>query len=275
MAIVYSIHPRRRSSGIDLMIEQIADGPKRIVAFDGGGIRGIFSLQIAKRVEQLFREEYGKPDLVLSDVIDFFAGTSTGAIIATFLAWGYPVDEVERLYINHGKEMFARAWFWNRWFKATYRAEMIANFFKQQFVEDNGTLALLDSKKLKTLLLVVMRNATTGSPWPISSNPNAKYNVASLPDCNLKIALWQLLRASTAAPTFFSSGTDHARRPEIPIRRRRNHSVQQPVSAGGAHGDAALLPPRLAHWTPENPRHLHWYRWAAEPFQENAGCQDQ
>ena len=81
---------------------------KRIMAFDGGGIRGVFSLQVAARAEALFREGQGRPDLVLADAVDLFAGTSTGAIIATFLAWGYPVAEVERLYVTHGKQMFAR-----------------------------------------------------------------------------------------------------------------------------------------------------------------------
>jgi len=48
-----------------------------------------------------------------------------------------------------------------------------------------------------------MRNATTDSPWPISNNPYAKYNATSRSDCNLKLPLWKLVRASTAAPTYF------------------------------------------------------------------------
>lgn len=48
-----------------------------------------------------------------------------------------------------------------------------------------------------------MRNATTDSPWPISNNPKAYYNNISRTDCNLNFPLWQLIRASTAAPTFF------------------------------------------------------------------------
>jgi patatin-like phospholipase/acyl hydrolase len=44
---------------------------------------------------------------------------------------------------------------------------------------------------------------TTDSPWPISTNPFAKYNDLSRDDCNLRIPLWQLVRASTAAPVFF------------------------------------------------------------------------
>jgi hypothetical protein len=49
----------------------------------------------------------------------------------------------------------------------------------------------------------VTRNVTTDSPWPISSNPDAKYNDLLRSDCNLRIPLWQLVRASTAAPVYF------------------------------------------------------------------------
>jgi hypothetical protein len=45
-------------------------------------------------------------------------------------------------------------------------------------------------------------NATTESPWPISSSTDAKYNNPSRPDCNLRIPLWRLVRASTAVRCF-------------------------------------------------------------------------
>ena len=175
------------------------------MSFDGGGIRGIFSLQIAAHIERAFREEYDRPSLVLSDVYDLFAGTSTGAIIAAFLAWGSPVANVESLYLSRGKDMFAHQnplLPWRR-LKSKYRVEAIADFFRSQFREDNGAPARLGSSKLKQTLLVVMRNATTGAPWPITNNANALYNDRALPNNNLQIPLWQLLRASTAAPTFF------------------------------------------------------------------------
>ncbi|MGC2680140.1 MAG: hypothetical protein WA415_29865, partial [Mycobacterium sp.] len=57
------------------------------------------------------------------------------------------------------------------------------------------------------LLLVVVRNATTDSPWPLSNNPNALFNAASRADNNLAIPLWQLVRAGTAAPTYFPPET--------------------------------------------------------------------
>jgi hypothetical protein len=48
-----------------------------------------------------------------------------------------------------------------------------------------------------------MRNATTGAPWVITNSPNAKYNHPDLEGNNLKIPLYQLIRASTAAPIYF------------------------------------------------------------------------
>jgi patatin-like phospholipase/acyl hydrolase len=174
----------------------------RLLSFDGGGIRGLFSLEIARRMETLLREEQGRPDLVLADHFHYFGGTSTGAIIATFLAWGLPVDEVVRLYRENAKVMFTKAGLSNM-HTHRFAGEPISKFLREFFTEDDGSQATLGSDKLKRLLLVVTRNATTGSPWPLSNNPNALYNDRTKPGCNLDLPLWQIVRASTAAPTFF------------------------------------------------------------------------
>jgi len=179
---------------------------KRILALDGGGIRGVFTLQILAKVETLFREERNNPNLVLADVFDLIAGTSTGAIIAAFLSWGLPVREIEKLYIEHSPAMFTKEW--KQW-KSTYNPEAIARFFQGHFKEEDGSPAKLGTKRLKTLLLIVTRNGSTGGSWPVTNNPDAQFNLRRLkdgtpnPECNLEFALWQLLRASTAAPWFF------------------------------------------------------------------------
>jgi hypothetical protein len=181
---------------------------KRILALDGGGIRGVFSLQVLARLEELFREEHKNQALVLADVFDLFAGTSTGAIIAAFLSWGLPVRQIEKLYLEHSPKMFARG-SWTQQWRAKYKPEAIARFFRDQFAEADGTPALLGTGRLKKLLLIVMRNGSTGGSWPVTNNPAAKFNFRVLkegkpnPGCNLDFPLWQLLRASTAAPTFF------------------------------------------------------------------------
>jgi len=175
----------------------------RLLSFDGGGIRGLFALQYAKRIEKLLREKSGNPNMVLADHFHYIGGTSTGAIIAAFIAWGLPVDRIEELYKENARAMFQKSAWRHRFTSHRFVAEGLSAFLKNFFVEDDGSPATLGSAKLRSLLLVVTRNASTGSPWPISNNPHAKYNHPDSPGNNLQIPLWQLVRASTAAPTFF------------------------------------------------------------------------
>jgi uncharacterized protein len=68
---------------------------------------------------------------------------------------------------------------------------------------------LLGTEKLRApngdlkLLLIVVRNHSTGSAWPLTNNPEAKHNRLDDPQCNLQIPLYKLVRASTAAPVYF------------------------------------------------------------------------
>src|ERR1017187_5587178 len=181
---------------------------KRILSLDGGGIRGIFSLEVLVRMEALLREHFHAPKLVLADHFDFIAGTSTGAIIAAGLSWGKSAEEVLDLYVSHGTTMFQPVpWYrpFKRFLVSRYEAKPLSDMLRRILSEDGkGEVpALLDSKRLRTLLLVVMRNHTTGSAWSVTNNPLAMYNDPNLPDCNLKIPLWRLVRASTAAPVYF------------------------------------------------------------------------
>jgi patatin-like phospholipase/acyl hydrolase len=180
---------------------------KHILACDGGGIRGVFALQVVKRIEELLREHYGREDLVLADHFHFFAGTSTGAIIATCLCWGMSADAILAFYKGGARDMFTAASLGKRYVLALYDSLPLSKRLQSIFVEDGGALSTLGSEKLLRFLLVVTRNATTGSPWPLTNNPLAKYNDRNRLDCNLNIPLWQLVRASTAAPTYFPAET--------------------------------------------------------------------
>src|SRR3954468_16407700 len=65
------------------------NGPRKLLACDGGGIRGMISIEILGQIEAELRNAAGKPDLVLADYFDYVAGTSTGAIIATLVSLGF------------------------------------------------------------------------------------------------------------------------------------------------------------------------------------------
>lgn len=174
-----------------------------MLSFDGGGIRGLYSLQYAKRIEELLRKKTGKQDLVLADHFHYIGGTSTGAIIAACLSWGLSVSEIERLYQENAIAMFTKSGWLKRFTSHKFIAAGLTSFLRDFFVDDDGSAVTFGTEKLKTLLLIVTKNASTGSPWPMSNNPHAKYNNPVSPGNNLQIPLWQLVRASTAAPTFF------------------------------------------------------------------------
>jgi uncharacterized protein len=183
---------------MDLIARIEQQGSKKLLAIDGGGIRGVLALEVLQKIEDLLKAKSGRPDFCLADYFDYIAGTSTGGIIAAGLAIGMPVKEVLDFYQNAGGQMFVKANLLRR-LRYKFEDEPLANQLRQVF----GVDTTLGSEKLRTLLLLVMRNATTDSPWPISNNPYAKYNDSTLTDCNLNLPLWQLVRASTAAPTYF------------------------------------------------------------------------
>lgn len=181
-----------------------AAGPKKILALDGGGIRGMMTVEILASIEDRLRTTLGRgADFVLADYFDFVAGTSTGAIIATCIALGIPMKDIRDFYINSGEAMFDKAFVLKR-FRYKYEDEKLAGKLREILGKDPaGKDITLGSDKLRTVLMMVMRNATTDSPWPLSNNPWAKYNDRTRPDCNLNLPLWQLVRASTAAPVYF------------------------------------------------------------------------
>ncbi|MBI3439668.1 MAG: patatin-like phospholipase family protein, partial [Proteobacteria bacterium] len=59
-------------------------GPKRILALDGGGARGLLTLGVLQKLEDELGRRSGKPGTFrLAHYFDLIGGTSTGSIIAT------------------------------------------------------------------------------------------------------------------------------------------------------------------------------------------------
>lgn len=172
--------------------------PRKLLALDGGGIRGVMSLEILRKIEQDLAAATGKGAAFrLGEFFDYIGGTSTGAIIAAGLAIGKSVQELVDFYAEAGPLMFEKTWLIGR-LRSFYQADPLRKKLNDVFGERK-----LGATDLRSLLLIVTRNATTDSPWPVSNNPGAKYNDPARSDCNLQIPLWQLVRASTAAPVYF------------------------------------------------------------------------
>lgn len=85
----------------------------RILSIDGGGIRGILPGIVLNQLEKKLQKKVKDPNLRLSDMFDFMAGTSTGGILT--LAYLTPNEsnrpkltamEAVNLYLDRGDEIF-------------------------------------------------------------------------------------------------------------------------------------------------------------------------
>jgi patatin-like phospholipase/acyl hydrolase len=180
-------------------------GPKRILALDGGGIRGALTLGYLEEIERILRKQHGDDaGFRLCDYFDLIGGTSTGSIIASCLAIGMKVSDIKDMYFSLGGKIFAKKYKWwnifevDDFIKAGYDAKPLEDELEKVF-ED---ITLGNDTRIKTGLCIVAKRADTNSVWPLINHPGGKY-FASVDGMNKDILLWKAVRASAAAPTYF------------------------------------------------------------------------
>ncbi|MCP5246108.1 MAG: patatin-like phospholipase family protein [Burkholderiales bacterium] len=176
---------------------------KKILALDGGGVRGALSVAFLERIEWLYSEysDTNQP-LTLSSQFNLIGGTSTGAIIATLLTLGYSTADIKALYFKLATGIFQRPWYRLKLFQPVFDIQ----YLKTQIDQAIGSLQL-DSEALQTFLAIITKRMDTGSAWIVSNNSRSKY--WNDPDDgsyigNRHYRLADLVRASTAAPYYFA-----------------------------------------------------------------------
>ena len=165
-------------------------------------MRGVVTLQYLKRIEAILRDRRGDPAYVLADYFDLIGGTSTGAIIAAGLAKGMDIVAIEALYRDLAARIFKRS----RWrigaLVPLFGREALQQALKGAFDADTT----LSSPELLTGLMIMTKRMDSGSPWPLTNHPRDPYfspvpGKARIGHANMY--LWQVVRASTAAPMYF------------------------------------------------------------------------
>jgi hypothetical protein len=173
-------------------------GPKRILALDGGGVRGAITVAFLERIEGILSKRLGT-EIRLGDWFDLVGGTSTGALIAGALALGFRTEQIKDFYLR----LAPRAFQPTRWGIPLFQAKFNADGLRAEIlkiVQDRK----LSSADLVTGLCVVTKRMDTCSPWIVANNPRAPYWLdGEKHDGNDKYSLATLVRASTAAPHFF------------------------------------------------------------------------
>lgn len=166
--------------------------PRRLLSIDGGGLCGLIPAQALMLIEQQLDVLTGDPQ-PLCNRFDLIGGTSTGAILAAGLALGMKAKQLRDFYVKLGPEIFKKVFlpeqFWHK-----YPSHPIENHLKNTF----GEATTLGDPRLRTMVLLVTKNTTLGNNWFFTNNPKNRFFKN-----NAKIPLWNVVRASSAAPTYF------------------------------------------------------------------------
>jgi hypothetical protein len=168
----------------------------RLLSIDGGGLKGLIPAEALIAIESQLDALTGRA-LPLSDRFDLIGGTSTGAILAVGIALGLKAVELRDFYLEFGKQIFTKVFLPERLWHS-YPSGPLEQRLKDVFGEDTT----LGSDRLRTNILIVSKNATLGTTWFFTNNPKGKYFAN-----NRELPLWQIVRASSAAPTYFPPRT--------------------------------------------------------------------
>jgi len=166
--------------------------PRRLLSIDGGGLCGLIPAETLMQIEQQLDQLTGKPE-PLCKRFDLIGGTSTGAILAAGLALGMQAKDLRDFYVKLGPDIFDKVFlpeqFWHM-----YPSGPIEKHLKEIL----GEATTLGDARLRTLVLLVAKNATLGNDWFFTNHPKNKFFAS-----NAKVPLWDIVRASSAAPTYF------------------------------------------------------------------------
>jgi patatin-like phospholipase/acyl hydrolase len=161
----------------------------RVLAIDGGGIRGIIPALVLEEVER-------RAGRRVHDLFDLIAGTSTGAIIACALCAPEPLraSRVVALYEEQGPEIFSRSIF-----QRIRSADGLLDEKYDSSALDRVLDRFLSDKRLSAAspdLIVPAYDTAEPGPYFFKTTDARKS-----PDEDFRLAV--VARASSAAPTYF------------------------------------------------------------------------
>lgn len=184
---------------VGLIVEQLKNLPLtrrnisrgrnfRILALDGGGIRGVFTAAVLAKWDDMLKTGGGNN---LISYFDLVAGTSTGAILAIGLAIGLKPHEILDFYKKKGSQIFPKDRKLRHWLKSKHDSVTLRGLLTEVYGDKT-----LEVNSLCRLVIPTVR-AKQGQAevivTPHSPNRTAYRNISAV-DAAL---------ASSAAPTYF------------------------------------------------------------------------
>jgi len=180
----------------------------RVLALDGGGTRALMTLAMLRVIEIEARQP-------IHEMFDLIAGCSTGAILAFFLGIKrVSVSDLSDMYMRMISKIFVRIPVASAarmvFTRSFYDPTVLTDIFKEHF----GEMTLLDSTEhpgtpcVFAVATLANRAIPTGFLFRNYTYPS---NIQSRYEGSTQHRVWEALRSTTAAPSFFppyETGTD-------------------------------------------------------------------
>lgn len=163
----------------------------KILSLDGGGIRGLYTAEVLRHLE----EEFGP----VGDYFDMICGTSTGGLIALALAKGESAESIVKFYKEEGPKIFPAKKFWNGvrgFFRQIVRGGKYSNVPLETALK--SVLGETQMSQAKNLLCIPAYNLTSGRPR-VFKYPHKEGNIYDTKYGSMVEAAL----ATSAAPTYF------------------------------------------------------------------------
>lgn len=164
----------------------------KVLSWDGGGVRGLFSLYVAQAVD-----DYMGGDGNLVEKADWLVGTSTGGIIALALGSGSTLQEAIDLYKHNGRQIFKKEG-WSLWRK-------IQSLWEETYTDTGLVQQLHRTLGADTTFKDLTKNVVVTSYDLLGGNKKhpAPY-IFNSNDLDLQtVKIWKAARSTSAAPTYF------------------------------------------------------------------------
>ncbi len=239
------------------------DMPFRILALDGGGVRGLVAAVVLESLERKLQKY--EPHKPLTDYFDVIAGTSTGSLIACALSKGLTAREIKDFYINNSQNIFP---------PSRIFIHSILNFIRLGYSHP-----IYSDEGLKKVLKYIFGNSTFGElnkPTIVTSYDT--YNRQAIVFKNTKIAhqdipIWEICRASSAAPIGFP-GYEMKNKAFLEDLQKKGYEIPPksgiPLIDGGvfANNPALCAIAERLRWNSKLPNRSKWNNQLSEHVEQ-------
>ena len=209
--------------------------PFRVLAIDGGGMRGLYSAALLSFLSERFIGTDKSLKIDIGKCFDLIAGTSTGGLLACGLAFGLTPDVIMNLYTEAGREIFHdpmpaskdkfRFLNWVRRYKKRPSANALAFREKLISIFNDESLGSVYQKR-KIALCVPATTAIHKKSW-VFKTPHLE---GLTRDATYKLV--DVCMATSAAPIYF---------PLAIIANNGAHSSYEAFSDGGLWANSPVL----------------------------------